>query len=175
MRWGHLTWPGDLTLCDLGLKFSQHLRKRCRQSGKNGGRFSTDNNTLQSGRRKKKFRQTEWAFVVTASSDSVINTFQNLRLKLNYTCILVKIAFSTIYIWATHRPARWANAFRLVWTTSAPGQFRCSEHTHTRTSELAGCRRSPNETKRIRPTCWRMCCSNTYFILVIFIINFFLQ
>ena len=40
MRWGHLTWPGDLTLRDLGLKFSQHVRKRCMircagQSGKN--------------------------------------------------------------------------------------------------------------------------------------------
>ena len=29
MRWGHLTWPGDLTLRDLSLKFSQHVRKRC--------------------------------------------------------------------------------------------------------------------------------------------------
>ena len=29
MRWGHLTWPGDLTLRDLGLKFLQHVRKRC--------------------------------------------------------------------------------------------------------------------------------------------------
>ena len=37
MRWGHLTWPGDLTLRDLCLKFS-HVRKiymiRC---AKNGG------------------------------------------------------------------------------------------------------------------------------------------
>ena len=29
MRWGHLTWPGDLTLRNLGLKFSKHMRKRC--------------------------------------------------------------------------------------------------------------------------------------------------
>ena len=29
MRSGHLTWPGDLTLRDLGLKFSRHVRKRC--------------------------------------------------------------------------------------------------------------------------------------------------
>ena len=28
LRWGPLTWPGNLTLCDLGLKFS-HVRKRC--------------------------------------------------------------------------------------------------------------------------------------------------
>ena len=27
MRWGHLTWPGDLTLSDLFLKVSQHMRK----------------------------------------------------------------------------------------------------------------------------------------------------
>ena len=27
--WDHLTWPGDLTLRDLGMKFSQHMRKRC--------------------------------------------------------------------------------------------------------------------------------------------------
>ena len=29
MKWGHFIWPGDLTLSDLGLKFSQHRRKRC--------------------------------------------------------------------------------------------------------------------------------------------------
>ena len=29
MRWDHLTWPGDLTLRDLSLKFAQHMRKRC--------------------------------------------------------------------------------------------------------------------------------------------------
>ena len=29
LRWGHLTWPGDMTLSDLDLKFSQHVRKRC--------------------------------------------------------------------------------------------------------------------------------------------------
>ena len=38
LRWGHLTWPGDLTLSDLGLKFSQSVRKRCMNSyAKNGG------------------------------------------------------------------------------------------------------------------------------------------
>ena len=38
MWWGHLTWPGDLILRDLGLKFSQHMRKRCMiKFPKNGG------------------------------------------------------------------------------------------------------------------------------------------
>ena len=38
MIWGHLTWPGNLTLRVLGLKFSQHMRKRCMiMCGKNGG------------------------------------------------------------------------------------------------------------------------------------------
>ena len=37
-RWGHLTWPGDLTLRDLDLKFSQHMQKRCmNRYTKNGG------------------------------------------------------------------------------------------------------------------------------------------
>ena len=27
--WGKVTWPGDLTLSDLGLKISQHVRRRC--------------------------------------------------------------------------------------------------------------------------------------------------
>ena len=29
LKWGHLAWPGDLTLSDLGLKISQYVRKRC--------------------------------------------------------------------------------------------------------------------------------------------------
>ena len=29
MSWGHLTWPGDLPLHYLVLKFSQHMPKRC--------------------------------------------------------------------------------------------------------------------------------------------------
>ena len=29
MRWGHLTCPGNLTLRDMGLNFSKHMRKRC--------------------------------------------------------------------------------------------------------------------------------------------------
>ena len=29
LMWDHLTWPGDLTLSDLGLKFSRCVRKRC--------------------------------------------------------------------------------------------------------------------------------------------------
>ena len=28
-RWGHLTWPGDLTLNDLDLKFKQNVRNGC--------------------------------------------------------------------------------------------------------------------------------------------------
>ena len=40
LRWGHLTWPGDLTLRDMGLKFSQLVRKRClNRHAKNGGAF----------------------------------------------------------------------------------------------------------------------------------------
>ena len=35
---GHLTWPGDLTLIDLGLKFSEHVQKICtNRCAKNGG------------------------------------------------------------------------------------------------------------------------------------------
>ena len=38
LRWGNLAWPGDLTLSDLGLKFSQHVRKICmNRFAKNGG------------------------------------------------------------------------------------------------------------------------------------------
>ena len=38
LRWGHLTWPGDLTLGDLGPEFLQNVRKRCMNScAKNGG------------------------------------------------------------------------------------------------------------------------------------------
>ena len=38
MGWGRLTWHGDLTLRDLGLKFSQYVRKRCMiRCAKNGG------------------------------------------------------------------------------------------------------------------------------------------
>ena len=29
LRWGDWTWPGDMTLCDLGLIFQQYVRKRC--------------------------------------------------------------------------------------------------------------------------------------------------
>ena len=29
MKWGHLTWPGDMTLSDVGLKFLQHMLKGC--------------------------------------------------------------------------------------------------------------------------------------------------
>ena len=38
MGWGHLTWPGDLNLRDMGLNFSQHVRKRCMiRCARNGG------------------------------------------------------------------------------------------------------------------------------------------
>ena len=38
MRWCHLTWPVDLTLRDLGLKFSQPMRKKCMiRCAKNSG------------------------------------------------------------------------------------------------------------------------------------------
>ena len=37
LRWGHLTWPGDLALSDLSLKLSQHVRKestnKCAKNG----------------------------------------------------------------------------------------------------------------------------------------------
>ena len=36
-RWGHLTWPGDLTLGDLDLKFSGKLRHSCPNSYANNG------------------------------------------------------------------------------------------------------------------------------------------
>ena len=32
LRWGHLTWPSDLTLSELGLKFSQNMQNKVRMN-----------------------------------------------------------------------------------------------------------------------------------------------